>query len=120
MAKKVKTNSSDSEPEKSDRESWNVFINPMMGENIEKNIFGGAGFIPKDSFMGDECFVPVETEYRSYNEIGQSIKFISAGPRSHIFYDTTKVKAVILTCGGLCPGLNVVIREIVMTLHFSY
>jgi 6-phosphofructokinase 1 len=92
----------------------------MMGENIEKNIFGGAGFIPKDSFMSDECFVPVETEYRSYKEIGQSIKFISAGPRSHIFYDTTKVKAVILTCGGLCPGLNVVIREIVMTLHFSY
>jgi 6-phosphofructokinase 1 len=30
------------------------------------------------------------------------------------------VKAAIVTCGGLCPGLNVVIREIVMTLHFIY
>ena len=45
---------------------------------------------------------------------------MSAGPRQEIFYDARKVKAVIITCGGLCPGLNVVIREIVMTLHFSY
>lgn len=25
-----------------------------------------------------------------------------------------------MTCGGLCPGLNVVIREIVMSLYFNY
>ncbi len=45
---------------------------------------------------------------------------MTAGPRENIFFDTNKVKAVIITCGGLCPGLNVVIRELVMTLHFSY
>jgi len=37
-----------------------------------------------------------------------------------IVYDHTKVKAAIVTCGGLCPGLNTVIREIVMSLHFNY
>lgn len=30
------------------------------------------------------------------------------------------MKAAIVTCGGLCPGLNVVIREVVMSLHFNY
>jgi 6-phosphofructokinase 1 len=37
-----------------------------------------------------------------------------------VFFDPSKVKAAIVTCGGLCPGLNVVIREIVMSLHFNY
>ena len=37
-----------------------------------------------------------------------------------MFFNPKKVRAAIVTCGGLCPGLNVVIREIVMTLHFNY
>ena len=37
-----------------------------------------------------------------------------------MFFNPRKVKAAIVTCGGLCPGLNVVIREIVMSLHFNY
>jgi len=39
-----------------------------------------------------------------------------AGPRSHIYFDPAEVKAAIVTCGGLCPGLNDVIRQIVLTL----
>ena len=49
-----------------------------------------------------------------------SIKFLKGGPRELIFYDPKKVRAAIITCGGLCPGLNVVIREIVMSLQFNY
>lgn len=30
------------------------------------------------------------------------------------------MRAAIVTCGGLCPGLNTVIREIVMCLHYTY
>lgn len=37
-----------------------------------------------------------------------------------MFFNPKKVRAAIVTCGGLCPGLNVVIRELVMTLHFNY
>ena len=37
-----------------------------------------------------------------------------------MYFNQTEVKALILTCGGLCPGLNVVIREIVMTLWHNY
>lgn len=43
-----------------------------------------------------------------------------AGPREHIYFDPSRVHAGIVTCGGLCPGLNDVIRAIVMTLWYRY
>ena len=43
-----------------------------------------------------------------------------AGPRDVIYFDPAKVRAGIVTCGGLCPGLNDVIRAIVMTLWYRY
>lgn len=43
-----------------------------------------------------------------------------AGPRPYIYFDPAKVKVGIVTCGGLCPGINDVIRSIVMTLYYSY
>ena len=48
----------------------------------------------------------------------QSIE--QAGPRSHLYFDASKVKAGIVTCGGLCPGINDVIRSIVMQLYHNY
>jgi|AntAceMinimDraft_12_1070368.scaffolds.fasta_scaffold46552_2 6-phosphofructokinase 1 len=39
-----------------------------------------------------------------------------AGPRERIFFKPEGVKAAIVTCGGLCPGLNDVIRQLVITL----
>jgi 6-phosphofructokinase 1 len=43
-----------------------------------------------------------------------------AGPREKIYFDPSKLKCGIVTCGGLCPGLNDVIRAIVMSLHHHY
>lgn len=43
-----------------------------------------------------------------------------AGPREMLFFDPAKVAAGIVTCGGLCPGLNDVIRSIVLSLHHHY
>ncbi|XP_031498832.1 ATP-dependent 6-phosphofructokinase 5, chloroplastic [Nymphaea colorata] len=40
-----------------------------------------------------------------------------AGPREHIYFKPEEVNAAIVTCGGLCPGLNDVIRQIVITLE---
>ncbi|KAI8028729.1 hypothetical protein LOK49_LG01G02237 [Camellia lanceoleosa] len=40
-----------------------------------------------------------------------------AGPRERIYFKPEEVKAAIVTCGGLCPGLNDVIRQIVITLE---
>lgn len=43
-----------------------------------------------------------------------------AGPRQDIFFEPEKVTAAIVTCGGLCPGINNVIRGLVMALHYFY
>jgi 6-phosphofructokinase 1 len=43
-----------------------------------------------------------------------------AGPRQTIYFDPAKTHAAIVTCGGLCPGLNDVIRSIVMCLWYRY
>jgi 6-phosphofructokinase 1 len=43
-----------------------------------------------------------------------------AGPREKLFFDPPKTKAAIVTCGGLCPGINDVIRSLVMQLHHRY
>jgi 6-phosphofructokinase 1 len=46
--------------------------------------------------------------------------FEPAGPRRSIFFDSAKLRAGIVTCGGLCPGINDVIRGLVMELAFHY
>lgn len=43
-----------------------------------------------------------------------------AGPREKLFFDPKNVTAAIVTCGGLCPGMNNVIRSLVMALHYFY
>lgn len=47
-------------------------------------------------------------------------EFEEAGPRRKIFFDPPKTKCAIVTCGGLCPGINDVIRAVVMEAHHNY
>ncbi|NPA95703.1 MAG: ATP-dependent 6-phosphofructokinase [Thermodesulfobacteria bacterium] len=51
---------------------------------------------------------------------GQLPSFELAGPRRDIYFDPAKTKCAVVTCGGLCPGINDVIRAIVMTLFYGY
>jgi 6-phosphofructokinase 1 len=46
--------------------------------------------------------------------------FELAGPRSKIYFDPKNTRAGIVTCGGLCPGLNDVIRSVFLALHYTY
>ena len=46
--------------------------------------------------------------------------FEKAGPRNRIYFEPAKTRAAIVTCGGLCPGINNVIRSLVMELHYRY
>lgn len=46
--------------------------------------------------------------------------FEAGGPRARIFFDPARTKAGIVTCGGLCPGLNNVIRALVRALDDHY
>jgi len=46
--------------------------------------------------------------------------FEAAGPRRKIFFDPAKTVCGIVTCGGLCPGLNDVIRSVVLQAYYRY
>src|SRR5512145_2141750 len=58
-------------------------------------------------------FVPGE-------RIREELSFEKAGPREFIYFEPSAVKAAVVTCGGLCPGLNNVIRSVFFQLHHNY
>lgn len=64
--------------------------------------------------------VSAEEVEQDFQEGRQPVSFAKAGPRRQIFFDCSKLKCAIVTCGGLCPGLNNVIRSVVLTLYHSY
>eukprot|EP00249_Psilotum_nudum_P019550 c27311_g1_i1 orf=351-2132(+) len=51
---------------------------------------------------------------------GDGVHFRRAGPREKVYFRPEEVRSCIVTCGGLCPGLNTVIREIVCGLWHQY
>jgi 6-phosphofructokinase 1 len=50
----------------------------------------------------------------------EELLFEVAGPRAKLFFEPSQTRAGIVTCGGLCPGLNDVIRSIFLELHHAY
>lgn len=48
------------------------------------------------------------------------VQFEKAGPREKIYFDPSKTKCAVVTCGGMCPGVNDVIRSLVMEAHYNY
>jgi 6-phosphofructokinase 1 len=48
------------------------------------------------------------------------LAFERAGPRPHLFFDPPKTRAAVVTCGGLCPGINNVIRTLFFELTVNY
>ncbi|MBM4395159.1 MAG: ATP-dependent 6-phosphofructokinase [Deltaproteobacteria bacterium] len=51
---------------------------------------------------------------------GGIASFEKAGPRERLFFDPAAVTAGVVTCGGLCPGLNDVIRALTFGLWTNY
>src|SRR5215472_15940950 len=49
-----------------------------------------------------------------------SLLFESAGAREHLFFNPPETRAGIVTCGGLCPGLNDVVRSLFLEMHHPY
>jgi 6-phosphofructokinase 1 len=48
------------------------------------------------------------------------VLFELAGPRAKLFFDPAKTRVGVVTCGGLCPGMNNVIRALFLELHHTY
>ena len=75
-------------------------------------------------FVGEDEHVLYHTDPNKLEPFFKAGKkppaFELAGPRNQIYFDPSKLKCGIVTCGGLCPGLNDVIRAIVMGLYYHY
>ena len=76
------------------------------------------------SFVNDTDKVVMDVDLNHINEMiqkGQSLPaFELAGPREKLYFDPSKLKCGLVTCGGLCPGLNDIIRAIVLELFYGY
>jgi len=64
--------------------------------------------------------VPYYVANRPDVEVDRTLAFEKAGPRGKLFFNPQKVYAAIVTCGGLCPGLNNVIQSIFLELYHRY
>ncbi|PIA56288.1 hypothetical protein AQUCO_00700550v1 [Aquilegia coerulea] len=84
-------------------EKWNGYVN-----NDDKVLLKVIRFSSPTS-AGAECIGPDCTWVEQWVH--------RAGPRENIYFNPEEVNAAIVTCGGLCPGLNDVIRQIVITLE---
>ncbi len=59
--------------------------------------------------------------FEKCRESGETpLSFEQAGPHRHLYFEATKTKVAIVTCGGLCPGVNNVIRSLVNQLFYRY
>ena len=71
-------------------------------------------------------FVPEHARVRNSGEVAlgtpaaEELIFEKAGPRERLWFDPAKSRAAVVTCGGLCPGLNDVVRSLFLELHYNY
>lgn len=75
-------------------------------------------------FVSDQAHILLHSnveDIRRFLDAGQEPpRFETAGPRASLFFEPTTLACGIITCGGLCPGINNVIRAIVLSLHHHY
>jgi 6-phosphofructokinase 1 len=75
---------------------------------------------PLSYSVADDVFVPAEIEWTNGHPPEAPQLFEQAGPRQNLFFDAAKTRAAIVTCGGLCPGINNVIRSLFLQLYHGY
>jgi 6-phosphofructokinase 1 len=83
---------------------------------LNLSTFHGDGlgvFVPGSSRVRYQLDTAPEAPY-------QDLVFEEAGPRERIYFDPHYTTAAVVTCGGLCPGLNNVIRSVYLELTKNY
>jgi len=77
-----------------------------------------------ESFIADDEGVMIDVTLSGFMDAMKAgtpgAHFEVAGARENIYFDPSKLRCGIVTCGGLCPGLNDIIRAVVLELYFGY
>ncbi|MDL1968272.1 MAG: ATP-dependent 6-phosphofructokinase [Deltaproteobacteria bacterium] len=107
-----------------DYNSIDTEIKTLVGPKILSPISRWEKSAKSQNFVSDNDRVLIDVNLERLMKTVKAEKippsFEKAGPRSKIFFDPGKLKCAIVTCGGLCPGLNDIIRSIVLELYYSY
>lgn len=92
----------------------------MNNDFVIQTLKGRSFCSPLDSNMYlDKEGVLLDPIIKNYkNSTCHSLEM--AGPRKRIVFDPKNTRAAIVTCGGLCPGLNDVIRAVTVVLWRKY
>ncbi|CAE7942880.1 pfkA [Symbiodinium necroappetens] len=88
-----------------------------LGDCAVDSPLGATG---RSSFVDDADGVLVESRVRADAPPAPPVAYQLAGPRRKIFFEPAKTTAALVTCGGLSPGLNNVIRSVVLELAHAY
>ena len=75
---------------------------------------------PLNYSVDDIIRIPASIKVMPGEKHENDLMFELAGPRARLFFDPSVTKAGIVTCGGLCPGMNNVIRSLCLELFFIY
>jgi 6-phosphofructokinase 1 len=87
------------------------FVTPLLRTFDE--LVAGEGFL-------DSTSIATQTIWRDVGQANKSFyRYLRAGPREKLYFDPSKVVPAIVTCGGLCPGINNVVRATTIML-FEY
>ena len=89
-----------------------------VGKGTLKSPMNGVPFVSENDKISLTTDINLISEYIAKGIPVPSLE--SAGPRETIFHDPAWTRAGIVTCGGLCPGLNNVIKGLVQVLWFDY
>ena len=90
---------------------------PSLRSPLRCTSLAGDG---KAKFVPDGRYVRHPMEIHAHRTSVEELWFEKAGARENIFFDPQHTRAAIVTCGGLCPGLNDVIRSLFLELHMNY
>jgi 6-phosphofructokinase 1 len=98
---------------------------PILGKaKIPSPIQRGEKGAFSRSFVNDSERIIIDVKLDDLITLAEKGKdfpsFELAGPRRKIYFDPSKLRCALVTCGGLCPGLNDIIRAIVLELFYGY
>jgi 6-phosphofructokinase 1 len=107
-----------------DLEARNTLITNLGECKIPSPVSKRAQGSNNISFVSDSDRILIDVNFsRACQQLAEGPEppsYELAGPRRHIYFDPSKLKCALVTCGGLCPGLNDIIRSIVLELHYGY
>jgi 6-phosphofructokinase 1 len=85
------------------------------------SVLGAARYpSPLKRWVTDSERVPATIVRTADARLADGLLFELAGARQDLFFDPPETRAGIVTCGGLCPGLNDVIRSLFFEMHHAY